>query len=277
MAGHEARFVPIRHDAAVKAILGHAGAFVADGLAALLLEHPATSRRLAWRLCHEFLDEGAVESEALDALAEGPRAHGLAVGWGVATVSRSQLSFDAAGLGRRDASAPEFAVGTVRALEMFDPAPSMPVLADWCGRPARDLFDARNVGGWPGGRAWITTRSAIGRANLAAGPFGDRDRRPRAARDPCPPVALPGRRNSAKPAETGDQEPFAATPREGQGEGPEGQETATKKPRDGPEASGGGGIRTPGTLAGPAVFKTAAFDHSATPPETDMRGAPQAY
>ena len=30
--------------------------------------------------------------------------------------------------------------------------------------------------------------------------------------------------------------------------------------------SGGGGIRTRGTLAGPPVFKTGAFDHSATPP-----------
>ena len=29
---------------------------------------------------------------------------------------------------------------------------------------------------------------------------------------------------------------------------------------------GGGGIRTPGTLACSTVFKTVAFDHSATPP-----------
>jgi hypothetical protein len=29
---------------------------------------------------------------------------------------------------------------------------------------------------------------------------------------------------------------------------------------------GGGGIRTPGTLAGPTVFKTARFDRSRTPP-----------
>jgi uncharacterized protein (DUF1800 family) len=172
LAGHEARFVPIRHDAGVKTILGHAGAFDADGLAALLLEHPATSRRLAWRLCHEFLGEGGVESEALDALAEGLRAHDLDVGWGVATVIRSQLFFDAASLGRRVASPPDFAVGTVRALEMFDPAPSTPVLADWCGRLGQDLFYPPNVGGWPGGRAWITTRSAIGRANLAAALIG---------------------------------------------------------------------------------------------------------
>jgi uncharacterized protein (DUF1800 family) len=55
---------------------------------------------------------------------------------------------------------------------MFDPAPSTPVLADWCGRLGQDLFYPPNVGGWPGGRAWITTRSAIGRANLAAALIG---------------------------------------------------------------------------------------------------------
>lgn len=32
----------------------------------------------------------------------------------------------------------------------------------------QDLFYPPNVGGWTGGRAWYTTRSAIGRANYAA-------------------------------------------------------------------------------------------------------------
>jgi hypothetical protein len=31
-------------------------------------------------------------------------------------------------------------------------------------------------------------------------------------------------------------------------------------------SGGGGGIRTPETLSGLTVFKTAAFNHSATPP-----------
>ncbi len=172
LVGDEARFVPIRHDPDTKTILGHTGAFDADGLAELLLEHPATSRRLAWRLCHEFFGEGAVDAAAIDALAEGLRAHELDIGWGVARVLRSRLFFDAANLHRRIASPIDFAVGAVRALEMLDPAPSTPVLADWCGRLGQDLFYPPNVGGWSGGRAWITTRSAIGRANLAAALIG---------------------------------------------------------------------------------------------------------
>jgi uncharacterized protein (DUF1800 family) len=172
LAGDEARFVPIRYDSGAKHILGHAGAFDADGLAALLLEHPATSRRLAWRLCHEFFGEGAVDATAIDALAERLHAHDLDIGWGVATVIRSQLFFDAANLRRRIASPLDLAIGAVRALELFDPAPSTPVLADWCGRLGQDLFHPPNVGGWAGGRAWITTRSAIGRANFAAALIG---------------------------------------------------------------------------------------------------------
>jgi uncharacterized protein (DUF1800 family) len=172
LVGDEARFVPARHDAATKAILGRQGAFDADGLAALLLDHPATSRRLAWRLGHEFLGEGAIDDRALAALAEGLRAHDLDIGWGVATVLRSRRFFDAADLGRRIASPIDYIVGAVRALEMLDPAPSIPVLADWCGRLGQDLFYPPNVGGWPGGRSWITTRSALGRANFAAALVG---------------------------------------------------------------------------------------------------------
>jgi uncharacterized protein (DUF1800 family) len=164
----EARFVPVRHDAGTKTIFGRTGAFDAGGLAGLLLEQPATSRRLAWRLGHEIFGEGAVDKAALDALAEGLRAHDLDIGWGVATVLRSRRFFDNANLGRRVSSPIEYALGAVRALEMFDPSPSTPVVADWCGRLGQDLFYPPNVGGWPGGRAWITTRSAIGRANLAA-------------------------------------------------------------------------------------------------------------
>jgi uncharacterized protein (DUF1800 family) len=168
----EVRFVPTRHDPGMKTVLGRTGAFDADALAAILLDHPATSRRLAWRLGHEFFGEGAVDQGAIDALAEGLRAHDLDIGWGIATVLRSRRFFDAANLGRRVASPIEYAVGAVRALEMFDPSPSTPVLADWCGRLGQDLFCPPNVGGWPGGRAWITTRSAIGRANLAAALIG---------------------------------------------------------------------------------------------------------
>ncbi len=69
--GDEVRLIPARHDTGTKTILGRTAAFDSDGLAALLLDHPATSRRLAWRLCHEFFGEGAVDDRAIDGARRG--------------------------------------------------------------------------------------------------------------------------------------------------------------------------------------------------------------
>ena len=167
MVGDDARFVPSRHDPGTKSILGRTAAFEAEAFAQLLLDQPATSRRLAWRLCHEFLGEEVANAAAIDSLAVSLREHDLDIGWGVATVLRSRLFFDSTNLGNRVSSPIEYAIGAARALEVLDPPPSTPVVADWCARLGQDLFYPPNVAGWPGGRDWITTRSAIGRANFA--------------------------------------------------------------------------------------------------------------
>ncbi len=161
------RFIASRHDGGTKTILGRSGSFDVDGLADLLLEHPGTPRRLAWRLCQEFLGEATIDADAIESLAAGLRAHDLDIGWGVSTVLRSCAFFDEENLGQRVLSPVEYVVGSVRALELLDPPPSTPVLADTCGRLGQDPFYPPNVGGWPGGRSWITTRSIIGRANFA--------------------------------------------------------------------------------------------------------------
>jgi hypothetical protein len=81
-------------------------------------------------------------------------------------------------------------VGSARTLEQFDPPPSTLLLADWAARLGQELFYPPNVGGWTGGRAWITTRSVIGRANYAAAlVVGDLFRR----QEPLDALALPQR------------------------------------------------------------------------------------
>ena len=42
------------------------------------------------------------------------------------------------------------------------------VLCDWNEQLGRKLFYPPNVGGWPGGRAWLNSRTAIARANFGA-------------------------------------------------------------------------------------------------------------
>jgi uncharacterized protein (DUF1800 family) len=156
-----------RHDGGSKSILGHSGAWKGDDFVRFVLEHPATSERLAWRLCELLMGEGSVETADTKALAAGLRAHNLDIGWGVETVLRSKAFFATANLGNRVLSPVEFVVGSARTLELFESPPSTLLLADWAGRLGQELFYPPNVGGWPGARAWINTQSMIGRANYA--------------------------------------------------------------------------------------------------------------
>ncbi len=179
VAGGKFSFEPARHDGGDKTILGRRGRWAGDDLVKILLEQPATAERLASRLCEQFMGEGA--AAAVQALADGLRERELDVGWGVETVLRSRAFFAAANLGRRVTAPAEFAVAAARALEMFDPAPSTLVVADWSARMGQDLFEPPNVGGWPGGRQWVSAPSMVARANFAADLVRGtltRDRRP---------------------------------------------------------------------------------------------------
>ncbi|WP_246196297.1 DUF1800 domain-containing protein [Aquisphaera giovannonii] len=156
------------YDDGEKTILGQRGRWTGADLVRILLDHRATARRLAGRLCETFLGEKAVEHGAVDELAEGLRTHGLDVGRGVATILRSRAFFAASNLGNRIVGPVEFVVGAVRSLGCFDPMPSPLLLAEWCARIGQDLLYPPNVGGWPGGRAWLSSRGMIARANFAA-------------------------------------------------------------------------------------------------------------
>src|SRR4051794_7850862 len=162
------RPVAARHDDGEKTILGRSGRWTGDDLVAMLLGQPATAGRLARRLCGPFFGEGAIDEPAIAALAAGLRGHDLDVGWAVATILRSRAFFAGANLGSRVVEPVAFVLGPVRALELLDPPPSTLVLADWAAGRGQALFYPPNVGGGPGGRAWLSTRAIIGRANYAA-------------------------------------------------------------------------------------------------------------
>jgi uncharacterized protein (DUF1800 family) len=170
--GSQFRAVASRHDEGEKTVLGRIGKLTGDDLLQLLLEHPVTAERLAARLCGLFMGEQAVDGAALRALAAGLREHQLDIGWGVETILRSRTFFAEANLGTKVLGPVEYLVGAARALEFFDRPPSTLVLADWAARLGQNLFYPPNVGGWPGGRAWLSTRAVIGRANYAAALVG---------------------------------------------------------------------------------------------------------
>ncbi len=166
------------HDAGKKTILGKDGAWSGDDLVRMLLGHPATAGRVAVKLCRLFFGERGTTPEARKALADGLRERNLDVGWAIQTILRSTAFFADENIGDRVLAPAEGVVGAVRALGLFDPAPSTLALADWSARIGQDLFEPPNVGGWPGGRGWVHTRALIARANfvtaLLSGPNAGR-------------------------------------------------------------------------------------------------------
>lgn len=172
------RYVEAYHDRDEKSFLGTHGNLDGDDILSTLLEHPATSRRIAKRLCDQFFGENAITNELLESLATQLRERDLDMGWGVETILRSEAFFASNNMGNRVRDPTQFVVGSVRTLELFDPPPSTLVLSEWCARLGQDLFYPPNVFGWPGGREWITTRSMIGRAAFAGALVGGSLRSP---------------------------------------------------------------------------------------------------
>jgi uncharacterized protein (DUF1800 family) len=94
--------------------------------------------------------------------------HELNIGWGVETILRSNLFWSNANLHSRIAGPVEFMVGTLQALEMSSPPPSTLLISEQLAGVGQDLFYPPNVFGWPGGRAWINTRSILARSRFVS-------------------------------------------------------------------------------------------------------------
>jgi uncharacterized protein (DUF1800 family) len=180
--------VAARHDGGKKTILGKTGKWTGSDLLTLLLRQPSTAGRIAFKLCRQFYGEKAVPPAAVKELADGLREHDLDIGWAVRVVLKSKLFFADANLRTRVLGPVEFVVGAARALALFDPAPSTLAMTDWAARIGQDVFDPPNVGGWPGGRAWLHPRSMIARANYTVALLGGRNMGRSAPYDP---TALP--------------------------------------------------------------------------------------
>ena len=150
------------HDEAPKTILGENDRFDSDKVADLLLQHPATARRLAWRLCHTFLGESVADEFAVSELAERLRNDGLHVGRAVevdpplgALLLRAEPVHT--GLG----------AGPLRGRHGAEPRAI---------RPAAEHALARRLDRPPGPGAVLTTerRRLAGRSKLAVGRWSSR-------------------------------------------------------------------------------------------------------
>jgi uncharacterized protein (DUF1800 family) len=154
------------HDDGEKTLFGKTGDWNGDDLVHMLFNHPATAKRLALRLCELFLGEGVVSEAALEELASILRENHLDIGYATEIIVQSELFFSDRNIGNRVLGPVEFIVNTIRSMELLIPSPSTLLLAEWSALLGQDLFYPPNVFGWPEGRAWLTTRSLIGRTNF---------------------------------------------------------------------------------------------------------------
>jgi len=158
------RYLQHEHDDGPACLLGHEGNFSRDDVLDILLDHPATARRVVRRLCRWLISEQEELSEALIA----PLAQSLSGDYRVAgtveTMLRSNLFFCRQSYRAKIKCPVEFAVGLVHALEgMVATAP----LGEALAAQSQNLCQPPTVKGWAGGRHWINGTSLLQRHNLS--------------------------------------------------------------------------------------------------------------
>jgi len=93
----------------------------------------------------------------------------------VGMILRSNLFFDPTVRRRRVKSPVEFALGTIRALEVINPTVQTSALAEACVRMGQSLLAPPSVAGWEGGAEWINSTAMLARDNLALGLLSQQD------------------------------------------------------------------------------------------------------
>jgi uncharacterized protein (DUF1800 family) len=158
------RYIPREHDENEKQILGRKGNFTRDDVLQIILEHPATSRRLVHKLYRWLISETEQPEEDLIA----PLAESFAKDYDVLklveTMLRSNLFFSPAAYRRRIKCPAEFAIGIVNALEGTI---STTQLANDLADLGQNLYNPPTIKGWAGGKHWINSTAIVARQNLA--------------------------------------------------------------------------------------------------------------
>ena len=166
-----------QHDGGVKTVLGQTGQWDGDDIPGILLA-PAGVRRVCLPQAVPPVRERhhhAVRRPDRPAGQGVPRRRRYQIEVPVAMILRSNLFFDPSVRRRRVKSPVEFAVGTIRALEILNPTVRTSELAEACGRMGQSLYAPPSVAGWDGGPGWISSTAMLARANLALGILSDQN------------------------------------------------------------------------------------------------------
>ncbi len=160
-------FVPARHDATTKTILGRTGAFDTDGYADVLLAQPANATFLATRLWYRFASGEPIPAEVATRLADAYRPQRSIPALVRALFTDPAFPGTTAQLVKQPV---EWVVGALRQLGIQPsqlPTAAQQQLRTGLTALGQTLFAPPSVGGWPAGAAWLSTSGTEHRITLA--------------------------------------------------------------------------------------------------------------
>ena len=174
----EFRHRPMLHDSGEKTVFGRSGELDGDKVLDLLLARPETSRFIAAKLWREFVSNAPANERAradLERIARSLRDRSYSIRAALRELLLSDAFWAAQNRGVLVKSPADLVVGTLRQfrIEYSDPLPFVLVM----GQLGQDLLAPPNVKGWPGGEAWISSRTLLARRQFVERLLGVEDAR----------------------------------------------------------------------------------------------------
>lgn len=166
----QAIFVSRLHDDGMKTLLGQTGNWNADDAVRILAAHPATGPFLAGTLW-QFFGSDAPSVGVVQQMAAAYYVSGHQIGEMLRVMFLAPEFYADSTRTNHVKSPTDFAVTTLRQLGLTDVDISyVPRVLSILGQ---ELFNPPNVGGWPGGSAWLNGGTMLTRFNFASRITGD--------------------------------------------------------------------------------------------------------
>ncbi|MFM2164502.1 MAG: hypothetical protein RL325_939 [Planctomycetota bacterium] len=167
--GNDYFFDKAQHDGGGKQILRRSGNFDGDGFVSIILEQPACSRFVAWKLYRFFVSDAPTVTrdgaETIERLAKALREARYELRPALRALFRSQHFYALENRQGIVKSPTQLIVQTVRGLGT--PVRSVDRLVEAGDLMGQELFQPPSVKGWPGGRSWINTATMFTRQTTA--------------------------------------------------------------------------------------------------------------
>jgi uncharacterized protein (DUF1800 family) len=167
-------FNPFLHDDGWKTVLGQSGNFHGDDVIDIIVRQPATGKFLATKLWKFFVSDDPPARE-IERVAQAYFTSKFSIGAMMEAIFTSPVFYDQSTIYTRIKSPVEFVVNVLRTLDV--PLLTIKNLPDAVEAMGQDLLNPPNVAGWPGGKAWINTRTLLARVNFSNQVAGEMSRR----------------------------------------------------------------------------------------------------